>query len=121
MTKGPGVGNTELARQLNESAADSGEDITFTPVNIAVQRRMMKKPAAVEENNGAPAVSTDLERLAAALGSTVPAPSVPAPAPQQLDPVEVVECVLDCIEHCGGLARLKRLVDRLVQMKERAG
>jgi len=117
----PHMGNTELAELINSSDARKEDKIKVAPGDIAAQKQAMKKagdtPTAATKpaGNGRRKPGRKPGRKAAPEAAA----STPAPASQrpQASPVELIDKALDLAQQCGGLAALKKLVDRLADMQ----
>lgn len=118
----PAKGNTELAEMLNGAEARKDDKLKVTANDVAQQRQALKNlggdtsaPAA-----GKPAASG--KKKPGRKPGPKPSPSAVAaattrPAPAQGGPVDLIDKALDLAQQCGGLAALKRLVDRLSDMQ----
>jgi hypothetical protein len=113
----PGKGNTELAEILNDAEERMDDKIKVTAQDVATQRQAMKKAGATP----VPAQPADKParkkpgRKPARVAAPPAAQAAPAPA---ASPVDLIDKTLDLALQCGGLANLKKLVDRLAGMKE---
>ena len=111
ITGHPKMGNKEIAEMLMDSKDRKDDKIKVTPQDVAQQRQQMKKAGqltAGQRKGGAP------DRQATA---STPAPSRPsAPPAISSSPVDVIDKTLDLAQQCGGIAALKKLVDRLATM-----
>lgn len=114
----PRMGNTELAELINSSDARKEDKISVKPGDIAAQKQAMKKagetvPAATggRKKGG--------RRRAASQPATSPAvqPRPAAAASPSASPVDLIDKTLDLAAQAGGVAALKRLVDRLADMQ----
>lgn len=111
ITAHPGKGNTELAEMLNDAEERMDDKIKVTAQDVATQRQAMKK-AGTAPPAAKPARKKPGRKPARA--ATPPAAlAVPAPA---ASPVDLIDKTLDLAQQCGGLAALKKLVDRLAGM-----
>jgi hypothetical protein len=122
----PKMGNTELAELINGSDARKEDKIEVKPGDIAQQRQAMKKvrelpkPAAAGNSGGKKGGRKGSRRAAARQPSPAPA-SEPRPAPAaapSAGPVDLIDKTLDLAQQCGGMAALKKLVDRLADMQK---
>jgi hypothetical protein len=107
--------NTEIAQLINGSEERKKDKIAVKPGDIAAQRQAMKK-AGITSSGAA-------KRPAGKKGRgghrKVATPQAAAPqAAAQSSPVDLIDRTLDLAAHAGGVAALKRLVDRLAAMRE---
>jgi hypothetical protein len=125
----PDMGNTELAELINSSDARQEDKIKVKPGDIAAQKQAMKKagetiPAptargasrpARKGGNGrrTPGRKAKAERTATRVAAAQPSPRAAA----QAGPVDLIDKTLDLAQQCGGVAALKRLVDRLAEVQ----
>lgn len=105
----PQKGNTELAEMLSAAKERKEDKITVTAQDVAQQRQAMKKAGAwsAGKKRGRP-------RAAA---QTSPAKQAPPPAAPSSSPVDLIDKTFDLAKQCGGVAALKKLVDRLAEMQ----
>jgi hypothetical protein len=107
----PAKGNTALADMLNGARERKADKIKVTADDVAKQRQALKKlggakaPAATPAGNGRRKPGP---RPAAALRASAALPAG--------DAVELIDQALDLARRCGGMAALKRLVDRLADV-----
>jgi len=117
----PNKGNKEIAELINDSHDRMDDKIKVTPQDVAQQKQAMKKagesPAPSAAGNGGG--KRGGRRAAGAQATTAPAalPRTAAAASPSANPVDLIDKTLDLAQQCGGLAALKRLVDRLVGMQ----
>jgi hypothetical protein len=119
ITTHPGKGNTELAELLNDSHDRMDDKIKVTAQDVAAQRQAMKKTGAAQ----APAAAAAPAPAARSAGNGRRKPGrkpgrKPAAAPRQAaaasgSPVDLIDKTFALAQECGGMAELKRLVDRL--------
>lgn len=111
----PDTGNTGLAELINGSDARKQDKIKVSANDVAQQRQAMKKaglaPAAKSARRKT--AKKQARQPAAARASTAPQGYEPIPPATQLGPVDLIDRVFALAEQCGGMAQLKRLVDRL--------
>ena len=118
----PNKGNKEIAELINDSHDRMDDKIKVTPQDIAQQKQAMKKagessaPSAAGNGGG----KRGGRRAAGAQATTVPsaAPRPAAAASPSTNPVDLIDKALDLAQQCGGVAALKRLVDRLADMRK---
>ncbi len=115
----PKKGNKEIAELINDSHDRMDDKIKVTPQDIAQQKQAMKKagtaPAATRKVGG----KKGGRQAAGAQASPAPAapPRAAATAAPSANPVDLIDKALDLAQQCGGLATLKKLVDRLADMQ----
>ncbi len=116
------LGNKDLADLINGSDARKEDKIEVTPQDIAQQKQAMKKagvtaPAAPEApakgKPGRPKGSSGQPK-AAVTAAAAPRPTASASA----SPVDLIDKTLDLAAQAGGVAALKKLVDRLADMRQ---
>ncbi len=118
ITTHPGKGNTELAEMLNDAPERMDDKFKFTAQDVAAQRQAMKKPGAQM------AAATPAAPAAKPAGNGRRKPGrkpgrKPADAPRAAaasapaSPVDLIDRTFALAQQCGGMAELKRLVDRL--------
>jgi hypothetical protein len=119
ITANPDLGNTQIAQLLNGHEDRKKDKIEVTANDIAQQKQALKKTGVA-----LPAVST------AAPKPPTPAPAqrgrpkgsggqqavTTRPAATPSSAVDLIDGVFELAEKCGGLAVLKKLVDRLAAM-----
>jgi hypothetical protein len=107
----PDKGNTELAEMLNDAEERMDDKIKVTAQDVATQRQAMKKagtaPPAAKPGRKKPGRKP--------ASAATPATTQPGP-PAAASPVDLIDKTLDLAQQCGGLAALKKLVDRLAGM-----
>lgn len=122
ITAHPDKGNTAIAELLNDAEERMDDKIKVTAQDVASQRQAMKKPGAAK----APAAAAaEPAKKPAGNGRRRPgrkpgrkAAVAPRPATAtSANPVDLIDKALDLAQQCGGLAALKRLVDRLSDMQ----
>jgi hypothetical protein len=104
----PETGNTELARMLSAAKERKDDKIKLTPQDVAQQRQVMKKAGqltATGKKRGRPR------------GATQAAKQPGASAAAAASPVDLIDKTIDLAQQCGGVAALKKLVDRLADMR----
>jgi hypothetical protein len=123
----PGKGNTQIAEMLNDAEERMDDKIKVTAQEVATQRQAMKKagatnvptaaaaePAAKPAGNGRRKPGRKPGRRAAP-----PAAARAALEPVSASPVDLIDRALALAQECGGIEQLKRLVDRLAEMRGR--
>lgn len=120
----PDLGNTELAELINDSDARQEDRIRVKAGDIAAQKQAMKKAgdlpkAASGKGRGRRGGKRGGRRGAGGQAATAPAsqPRPEAPTAVSASPVDLIDRALDLAQQCGGVAALKRLVDRLADMQ----
>ena len=119
----PDKGNKEIAELINDSHDRMDDKIKVTPQDIAQQKQAMKKagelPKAGTGTGGKKGRGNGGRRAAGQQAATAPAvpPRAAAPAASSANPVDLIDKALDLAQQCGGVATLKRLVDRLADMQ----
>jgi hypothetical protein len=120
----PDMGNTELAEMINSSDARKEDKISVKPGDIAQQKQAMKKagetmPAATEDSGEKRHRGKGGRRRAGVQPRSAPAeqPRAAAAESPSASPVDLIDKTLDLAQQCGGVAALKRLVDRLADMQ----
>ncbi len=103
----PDKGNTELAQMLSGAKERKDDKIKVTPQDIAQQRQAMKKAGALP--------TTGKKRGRPPRAAQVTAKSATSPPPA--NPVDLIDKTIDLAQQYGGVAALKRLVDRLTDMR----
>jgi hypothetical protein len=106
----PDLGNTEIAQLINGSEERKKDKIEVKPADIAAQRQAMKKAG---ETLPAPSAAKKPAGKKAARVRKAAAPR----AATQAGPVDLIDRTLDLAAQAGGVAALKRLVDRLADMQ----
>jgi hypothetical protein len=118
----PKKGNTEIAELINDSHDRMDDKIKVTPQDIAQQKQALKKaggeaaaptPAAKPAPSGQAKGKGGRPRKAATAAAT----PVPRAAVASAGPVDLIDKTLDLAQQAGGVAALKRLVDRLADMQ----
>ena len=117
----PNKGNKEIAELINDSHDRMDDKIKVTPQDIAQQKQAMKKAggktaAPTPAAKPAPAGQTKGKggRSRKATPAAVPAARSAAPLG---NPVDLIDKTLDLAQQAGGVAALKKLVDRLSDMR----
>jgi hypothetical protein len=98
----------ELAEMINASPARKEDRIKVTPAEISQQKQLMRKAG---KGPAAPAGKKRGQRAAAPAAARTKAPAATA------SPVELLDKVFDLARESGGITALKRLVDRLAEMR----
>jgi hypothetical protein len=117
ITAHPDRGNTELAELIGSSDARKQDKITVTANDVAQQRQAMKKAGTAPAPTAKPGRKKPGKkpgRKPAAKPATVAAPSKPA---AHRGPVELIDRLFELADDAGGMAALKRLVDRLAPLE----
>ena len=129
ITKLAHMGNKEIAEMLTDSQDRLDDKLEFKPTDVAQQRQAMKKaPAAAPVPQPTKAATSDQARTPTAPkgnGRRKPGrkkaaaapPRAAAPQVAQAAAVELIDKTLDLAAQAGGVAALKRLVDRLAEMR----
>lgn len=117
----PKLGNTELAELINGSDARKEDKIKVTAQDIAAQKQAMKKagetvPAATGGGRGKKGGRRRAASQPATGAAAQPRPA--AAAAPSASPVDLIDKTLDLAAQAGGVAALKRLVDRLADMQK---
>jgi hypothetical protein len=111
----PDKGNKELAEMINASPARKEDKIEVKPGDIAQQKQAMKKSGdAPPAEKPAPAKRG---RRGGARKRTTATPTPATAAAPSASPVDLIDKTLDLAAQAGGVAALKRLVDRLADMQ----
>jgi hypothetical protein len=120
----PAMGNTELADLINNSDARREDKIKVKTGDIAKQKQALKKAgdlpkAAAGKGRGRRGGRRGGRRAAGGKAVAAPAaqPQPAAPAAGLASPVDLIDRALELAQQCGGVAALKRLVDRLADMQ----
>jgi hypothetical protein len=106
----PKLGNADLAKLINSSDARKGDKIKVTATDVGNQKQALKAMNATARKKAKahkPAASTAANKPQAARAHSMNG------ATKSVSPVDLVERVFDLAEQCGGLAQLKKLVDRI--------
>jgi hypothetical protein len=116
----PDLGNTEIATLINGSEDRKSDKIKVKPGDIAQQKQAMKKAGKAAPT---PRVATKAAgKNGGEAGSGRQAAAKPPPAAvqpvAQAGPVDLIDKTIDLAQQCGGVAALKRLVDRLADMQK---
>ena len=103
---------------LNDADERMDDKIKVTAQDVAAQKQAMKKAGATATPAPAPAESAAKparKKPGRKPGRPTAAPQ-PAPA-AAASPVDLIDKTLDLAQQAGGVAALKRLVDRLADMQ----
>src|SRR4051812_49046804 len=106
------LGNADLAKLINSSDARKEDKIKVTATDVGNQKQALKAMSATAKKKAKahkPATSTAANKPQVAQASTAKA----------ANPVELIDRVFDLAGQCGGLAHLKRLVDRISAVERR--
>jgi hypothetical protein len=123
ITAHPDKGNTEIATMLMDAEERMDDKIKVTAQDVASQRQAMKKPGAAPTPAAAPEAApkkpagNGRRKPGRKPGRKPAAAPAAAPRPASASPVDLIDKTLDLAQQCGGLAALKKLVDRLAGMK----
>jgi hypothetical protein len=111
----PKLGNTELADLINSSDARREDKIKVTATEVGSQRQALKElnGKAKEKAKSQKLTSKVANKPQAAQAKTANATTKAA------SPVDLIDRVFDLAEQCGGVAELKRLVDRIAEARSR--
>jgi hypothetical protein len=119
----PDMGNTELAELINGSDARREDKARVKAGDIAKQKQALKKAgdlpkAAAGKGRGRRGGKRRGRRAGGGQATAAPPRQPPpaAPAAASASPVDLIDRALDLAQQCGGVAALKRLVDRLAEM-----
>jgi hypothetical protein len=128
----PKLANKGLAEKLMDSNDRMDDKIKVTPADIAQQKQQMKvagkngkspvasKPAApaLAPVSATPPVKGKRGRpRKVAAPTAAPVPVSPRPSTSgSVSPVDLIDGVFNLASQCGGVASLKKLVDRLAGM-----
>jgi hypothetical protein len=120
----PTMGNTELADLINSSDARQQDKVRVKAGDIAKQKQALKKAgdlprAAAGKGRSRGGGKRRGRRAAGGQVTATPAaqPRATAPTADSASPVDLIDRALDLAQQCGGVAALKRLVDRLADMQ----
>ena len=118
----PNKGNKEIAELINDSHDRMDDKIKVTPQDIAQQKQAMKKAggeaaAPTPAAKPAPAGQTKGKGGRPRKAATPAAAPAPRAAVASASPVDLIDKTLDLAQQAGGVAALKRLVDRLADMQ----
>ncbi len=119
ITAHPDKGNTAIAEMLNDADARMDDKIKVTAQDVAAQKQAMKKAGATATPApapAAPAAKPARKKPGRKPGRPAAAPQ-PAPPAAAASPVDLIDKTLDLAQQAGGVAALKRLVDRLADMQ----
>jgi hypothetical protein len=124
----PRTGNDALAELLNDSTDRLDDRLVFTAADVAAARKAGKKrtPAAAAPAGTAPAPAPEPADDPPAPPRDAPPkqnrprqpPPVTPPAARP-DPVDLIDRVFELAKECGGFEQLKRLVDRIAEIRRR--
>ena len=112
----------EVAELLNDADDRMDDKLKFTPNDISQQKQAMKKPGATVAPAAAPAPAATKptgngRRKPGRKPGRKPAAPADAPRPATVSastsPVDLIDKTFALAQECGGMAELKRLVDRL--------
>ena len=113
----------EVAEALNDSHDRMDDKLKFTPNDISQQKQAMKKPGATTTSAAAAPAETAPKpangrkkpgRKPGRQPAAVAAAAAPRPATVASgSPVDLIDRTFALAQECGGMAELKRLVDRL--------
>lgn len=124
ISKHPHLGNTEIAQTLNDAADRLDDKLTFKATDVAAQRQAMKKAPAGSAQPAASAKPSAQAEKPKGNGRRKPgrkkaaaAPKLAAPAAASASPVDLIDKTLDLAAQAGGVEQLKKLVDRLADMR----
>ena len=118
------MGNAELAELINGSDARQEDRFRVKAGDIAKQKQAMKKAGdlprtAAGKGRGRRGGKRRGRQAAGGQVTAAPAaqPRPAAPAAASASPVDLIDRALNLAQHCGGVAALKRLVDRLADVQ----
>ena len=107
----PKVGNTALAGLINGSEARKDDKVKVTATDVGNQRQALKAlggKGKKKSKGHKPANKPQAAQSSPAHATTKAA-----------SPVDLIDRVFDLADRCGGLAELKKLVDRIAEAKRR--
>ncbi|HYT94323.1 MAG TPA: hypothetical protein VEL76_36750 [Gemmataceae bacterium] len=115
----PDKGNTAIAELLNDAEERMDDKIKVTATDVATQRQALKKageaaPVAAAAKKPAGKKKGGRPRRTAAQPQAAATPQ----SATQTGPVDLIDKTLDLAAQAGGVAALKRLVDRLADMQK---
>jgi len=118
----PGTRNKKLAELLNEAAQRTIDKIKVTASDVAQQRQVLKDlganlSASVQPASKPAADGRKKPGRKPGLQAAAPAAAKPASTSAQASPIDLIDRTLDLAQQCGGVAALKRLVDRIAEMQ----
>jgi hypothetical protein len=122
----PDKGPKAVAALVNKAEERERDGIHVTPTEVAHQKLALQKPGAAQVE-APPAPEPPVRRAAPEPEPVKPAPkkrvrepilrdAPTAPAKAGMSAVELIDRVFALAEECGGMAQLKRLVDRLARV-----
>jgi hypothetical protein len=124
----PDKGPKAVAALVNKAEERERDGIHVTPTEVAHQQLALQKEGAVRPPPAPPAPEAPVRR-AAPEPEPEPEPVKPAPKKRVREPilreaparpalsaVELIDRVFALADDCGGMAQLKRLVDRLARV-----
>ena len=121
----PNKGNKEIAELINDSHDRMDDKIKVTPQDIAQQKQAMKKSgesggtaAAPAPAPAAPAAGKNKGKGGRPKNAVTAAAPAPRAAASSSSPVDLIDKTLDLAQQAGGVAALKKLVDRLADMRQ---
>ncbi len=122
ITAHPDKGNTAIAEMLNDADERMDDKIKVTAQDVAAQKQAMKKAGATATPAPAPAEpATKPARKKPGRKPGRPAapaaPAAAAPRPAGTNPVDLIDQTLELASRAGGVGELKKLVDRLADMR----
>src|SRR4051794_25553634 len=106
----PKLGNADPAKLINSSDARKEDKIKVTATDVGNQKQALKAMNATARKKAKspkPATSMAANKPQAARAQSMNG------ATKAAGPVELIDRVFDLAEQCGGLAQLKKLVDRI--------
>lgn len=106
ITNNPGLGNKEIAELLNGHEDRKKDKIEVKPGDVAQQKQAMKKGSEAAPTAGKKESRPPTTEAAAVVQR-----------PTQASPVDLIDKALDLAQQCGGVGELKKLVDRLADMR----
>lgn len=119
ITANPGKGNKALADMLNSDEERQADKIKVTPNDVAQQRQAMKKAGAAKPEPAKAASKPAVNgRKKGGRKAGAPESAKAASTSAQASPIDLLDKTLDLARQCGGVAALKRLVDRLADMQK---
>jgi hypothetical protein len=109
------LGNTELASLINSSDARKGDKIKVSATDVGNQRQALKAMSATAKKK-----AKSQKPASKAADKPQAAHVRPANATtKSASPVALIDGVFDLAERCGGFSELKKLVDRICEVRGR--
>ncbi len=124
IAENPGLSTAELVELLNDSTDRMDDKLVFTEADVASVRKSLRRrgPAREASERAAPepvAETPPPQRDAPARKQPKPRQAPTPAAASAASPVELIDKVFDLAKECGGFEQLKRLVDRIAEIRRR--